>query len=219
MKSDQFTAMGMAAMLPGMQYMLEQMQAILIKFREELSLAQEGGPHISPHGKRLGRPPKEEAAMVRALAQAKQEAYLEEPSKFNSWAKLSPAEREERSRRLSDAQRAVRGLPPRSRKETLLEAQARQKREYRARQKTGANGQALLATGWPADPEERKKEMKRRMAKWKVSPAEVRRRQVAAAKKMNSGGKSYWAKLTPAQRTVEMQRRNKVAKANREART
>lgn len=223
MKTDQFRTMGLAAMLPGMQYMLEKMQALLVEFREELNLAQEGGaPAFSQYGKRLGRPPKDPE---------KQEAS----SKFDSWVKLTPAERAKRSRNLSDAQRRVRGLPP----------------------KTGANGQALLATGWPADPEERRKEMKRRMAKWAVSPSEIRKKQIKEAKKElspqargwanmtpearakraakarrsqkiavatlrgkkgpSSGGAAFWAKLSPAERTAEMQRRNKVAQARKAA--
>lgn len=41
--SDMYTQMGMAALLPGMQYALDQMQKIVDDFREQLATLQNGG--------------------------------------------------------------------------------------------------------------------------------------------------------------------------------
>lgn len=257
--SNEFEQAGIAAFLPGMRLMIERMQAAYDELLERLHALQQGEslPALSQYGRRRGRPPKNsEAAMVRALALAKREAQQETPSKFNSWMGISEAERERRKEILRDAR---------------YRAAKRQRKEK-------ANGQAMLATGWPADPEERSKEMKRRMALWdkkalqrKNQNLKLRQdKRVAAAKKAaatrwgkpngqaalspqamgwanmtpearakraakarasqkiavatlrgkkgpSSGGAAFWAKLSPAQRTAEMQRRNKVAKANKAA--
>jgi|SRR5882672_4974940 len=68
-----YAQMGMAALLPGMQYMLERMQHQLDEFRSQLAVLQTpvvstngNAPRITKNGKRIGRPRKEVAPVLRS---------------------------------------------------------------------------------------------------------------------------------------------------------
>lgn len=188
-----YEQMGIAAMIPGMQHMIDLMQSELDDMRMRLGISQ-----TAP--KKRGRPRKEltdsEAHTLDAMLRQREQPL----SKFDSWSTLTPEEREKRSQKLSDAQRRIRGLPPKVR--------------------TNANGQALLATGWPADPEERRKEMQRRRSKW-TKAAKARQAQGAAAhwgkqseseQRGVSPQKLAWLKLTPEQKAARVKHAKRALK-------
>ena len=192
-----YEQMGIAAMIPGMQHMIDLMQSELDDMRMRLGILQTG-----QLPKKRGRPRKEisddEAKTLDAMLRQR-----EGPSKFNSWVNLTPEEAEARRKVLSDAQRRVRGLPP----------------------KTNANGQALLSTGWPADPEERKREQARRRAKWSRD-AKARQAAGAAAhwgKKTESEERGVspqklaWLRLTPEQKTARLKKAKRALNKGRRA--
>lgn len=61
-------------------------------------------------------------------------------------------------------------------------------------------GKGRGSTGWSADPEERKAEMQRRMAKWNPNF----RQKKGFREKMRAAAKKRWAKMKPAERKQQL---------------
>lgn len=73
------------------------------------------------------------------------------------------------------------------------------------------NGQGKLPSGWPADPEERKREMARRMRKWGKHALETRAK-LGAAQRKSWAGLSVRDRKKRVEALVEGRRRAKAAR-------
>src|SRR5215471_19036285 len=110
-QSDQFSRMGMAAMLPGMQYMVEMMQRQLDEFRERLNAYQpkRGRPRKHPveslfdeaTGQRLHPRDAQHPEHAAWLAQVRE-------SNAAKWASLSPKQRKQRIAKMGASQKRKR---------------------------------------------------------------------------------------------------------------
>jgi hypothetical protein len=89
-----YAQMGMASLLPGMQYMVELMQKQLDEMRDHLAALQNGG---AP--KRLGRPPKSAVAADSVRAARRSGAS-------GAWANLTAEQRSEEMKRRQAVGRA-----------------------------------------------------------------------------------------------------------------
>jgi hypothetical protein len=133
MKTDRFSEMGMAALLPGMQYMVDQMQAELDRLKQTLQAFQhyrsEADSGAAP---RRGRPPGSKNSAWAGMTAAQRSAEMQrrqgiaaerraaglgptrQPSKGMSWANMNAQERSiEMRRRMAVArERRAQGLKP-----------------------------------------------------------------------------------------------------------
>lgn len=142
-----YTQMGMAALLPGMQHLIELMQGELDRMRTTLEQLQSGEAPVKKDGRGS-----------------------------TYWAAMTPEQRS-----------------------------IEMKKRWRDRA-AKANGNAVSGGGWDKfkTVAARSKEIKRRMKM--RQKGENPRARVA-----RKGMKNYWAKMTPAQRSVEILRRKAVA--------
>ena len=102
-KTNEYIQMGIAALLPGMQYLIDKMQAQIDDFRQELARLQGTQP------KKLGRPPKERPQNVESPARSRGSASY--------WAKMTPKERSAEMRRRQQVAAGVkpgRKMPPKA---------------------------------------------------------------------------------------------------------
>jgi hypothetical protein len=110
-KNTNFSQMGMAALLPGMQYLADQMQAVLDEFRAALAAAQ-----AAPmNGIKRGRPPQADGprpsiwsqmtAVQRSAEMKRRIAKRKNPAKARKWPQYSPAQLKKRIDAVAEGKR------------------------------------------------------------------------------------------------------------------
>lgn len=206
-----YEQMGIAAMIPGMQHMIDLMQRELDSMREQLAQAQNGGNARSfLNERKRGRPPKliEGSFRVDGESAAAKEFSRKSRASSSFWAKMSAEERSAEMRR--------RGMVRKDSRKAKLSADK-------------ASSSSRKGYWASMSPEERKAEMRRRIEvrdkKWaeeaaleKLHPRDPRSPKHAAwIEKMRAANKANWAKLSPKERAVRVAATRKPQHVNGEA--